>query len=96
MLECECNFNRNKDYSLCIDRVRSKIVVLASNFSKKTSFNYIDKTKISSIFPSDDEIVSVVAIEKTPMINMWYEDLTKEKFVTFMKNLLTFAFAWDA
>ena len=39
-------------------------------FQKKPLSITIDKTKISSIFPSDDEIVSVVAIEKTSMINM--------------------------
>ena len=66
MFECKCNFNRDKDYFPCIDIMRNKLAVLASNFSNKPLSNTIDKIIISSTFSSDAKIVSVVATEKKP------------------------------
>ena len=93
MLERECNFNRDKNYSPCIDRIRNKLAVLTFNFSKKPLSIIIDKTIISSTFSSDTMIPKkpddkyVISNYIPASIRIYfYNNVTREKLV--MKNLI--------
>ena len=95
MLERECNFNRDKNYSPCIDRIRNKLAVLTFNFSKKPLSITIDKAIISSTFSSDtmipknpDDKYVISNYIPVSILIYFYNDVTKEKLVTFMKNLI--------
>ena len=94
MLERVCNFNRDKIYSPCIDRIRNKLVVLTFNFSKKPLSITVDKTIISSTFPSDtmipknDDKYVISNYIPASILIYFYDNVTKEKLVTFMKNFI--------
>ena len=93
MLERECNFNRDKNYSPCIDRIRNKLAVLTFNFSKKPLSITIDKTIISSTFSSDtmipkkpDDKYMISNYIPASIRIYFYNNVTREKLV--MKNLI--------